>query len=113
MPAGPLPEFGLYLSEVDPRAYDWPSEWVRWRKYGLPRERTMFETALAQAWRRCADERVEIASSSGRGRTGLALACLAVLDGADPAEAVRIVKAQFENWTVGTPLKRLFIGDFA
>ena len=38
-------------------------------------------TALIEVWERAADERVEVACRGGTGRTGTALACLAVLDG--------------------------------
>ena len=38
-------------------------------------------TSLTAAWSRAATERVEVACAGGHGRTGTALACLAVLDG--------------------------------
>lgn len=111
-PPGQLPEFGVYLSESDPRPCDWPSVWVRWGRRSLPDHATI-ETAIVQAWRRCTDERVEIACSNGTGRTGLTVACLAVLDGAAPVDAIRSVKDQYENWTVATPMQRRFVTSFA
>lgn len=111
--AGHAPEVGVYLSATDPRPFGWPAAWVRWHKFWIPTNRAIAEAALREAWRRCTNERVEIASPRGRGRTGTALACLAVLDGTPPAEAMRLVKDQYHGWTVGTPWTRWFIGRFA
>lgn len=112
VPPGQLPEFGVYLSAVEPRPHAWPSVWVRWGRRGLP-DHAVTETAILQAWWRCNDERVEIACSGGTSRAGLAVACLAVLDGAPPVDAIRIVKDQYENWTAGTPMQRRFVNSFA
>jgi len=54
------------------------------------------QDALREAWRRAADERVEIACGGGRGRTGTALACLAVLDDVPPREAVAYVREHYD-----------------
>jgi hypothetical protein len=112
-PVGRRPEFGVYLSDADPGRFGWPATWIRWADGRLPADRALVETALLEAWRLCVDDRVEIACSGGREPTGTALACLAVLDGAPPAQAIRLVKAQYDNWTVCTPRRRLFIGAFA
>jgi hypothetical protein len=110
---GRRPEFGVYLSDIDPGPYRWPARWVRWGGGRLPPDRGNVQMVLLEALARCADDRVEIACSGGPEPTGTALACLAVLDGVKPAEAVRLVKEHYENWTVATPWRRLFIGRFA
>ncbi len=58
-----------------------------------PADRRDAREALGEAWRRAATERVEIGCAGGRGRTGTALACIAVLDGVQAREAVAFVGA--------------------
>ena len=56
---------------------------------------------------------VEIACGGGRGRTGTALACLAVLDGVPPTEAVRYVRDHYAPDAVETPWQRRYVRRFA
>ena len=65
-----------------------------------------------EAWRRAETERVEVACWGGRGRTGTALACLAVLDGVPPAEAVAFVRARYRRGAVETPWQRKYVARF-
>lgn len=112
LPAGPPPEYGLYLLGRRPPPVDWAARWVRWPDFSLPADPDDARDALADAWRRAAGERVEVACAGGRGRTGTALACLAVLDGVDPAEAVRFVRAGYHPRAVETPGQRRFVARF-
>lgn len=48
----------------------------------------------------------------GRGRTGTALACLAVLDGVPHREAVAYVREHYCVHAVETPWQRRFVLDF-
>lgn len=68
--------------------------------------------ALRDAWRRAADERVEFVCGGGRGRTGTALACLAVLDGVPPEEAVAYVRRHYDRHAVETPWQRRYVRRF-
>lgn len=61
---------------------------------------------------RAADERVEVACSGGRGRTGTALACLAVLDGVPPRDAVAYVREHYDPRAVETPWQHRYIARF-
>lgn len=74
------PEFGIYLLGTPPESLPWETRWVRWPDFRLPTDRRDAHEALYEAWRRSSSERVEVACNGGRGRTGTALACLAVLD---------------------------------
>lgn len=78
------PEFGVYLLGRDPNIEGWPSRWVHWRDFRLPDSTDDAVTALREAHRRAASERVEVACGGGIGRTGTALALLAVLSGIAP-----------------------------
>ncbi|BCB86189.1 protein-tyrosine phosphatase family protein [Phytohabitans suffuscus] len=109
LPPGPKPTFGVYLLGKPPPAFDWESRWVRWPDLWLPSERDDARAALREAWERAPDERVEIACAGGRGRTGTALASLAVLDGVPPAEAVAWIRARYDRHAVETPWQKRFV----
>ncbi|WP_354643997.1 protein-tyrosine phosphatase family protein [Kitasatospora camelliae] len=112
LPAGPEPEFGLYLLGRRPEAVPWPSRWLRWPDFRLPADPADAAGALREAWERAATERVEIACGGGLGRTGTALACLAVLDGVPAAEAVGYVRAGYARRAVETPWQRRYVARF-
>jgi hypothetical protein len=112
LPPGPTPEFGVYLLGRRPEPVPWEERWVRWPDFRLPADPAEFRVALQEVWERAADERVELACAGGTGRTGTALACLAVLDGVPAAEAVAFVRAGYRPWAVETPGQRRFVTRF-
>jgi hypothetical protein len=112
VPPGVRPDFGLYLLGHKPPATEWEAQWVRWPDFGLPSDPPAAEEALREAWARAASERVEVACAGGHGRTGTALACLAVLDGVPGREAVRYVRAHYAARAVETPGQRRFVARF-
>ncbi|MFF8968531.1 protein phosphatase [Streptomyces sp. NPDC014995] len=111
-PAAPAPSYGLYLLGSPPPDTPWEARWIRWPDFRLPRDRADARTALVEAWRRAADERLEIACGGGRGRTGTALACLAVLDGVPAKEAVAFVRRHYDRHAVETPWQRRYVREF-
>ncbi len=112
LPDGALPEFGVYLFNVRPEPVSWDARWVRWPDFRLPTDRRDVHDALREAWRRTANERVEFACGGGRGRTGTALACLAVLDGVPRREAVAYVHEHYDLRAVETPWQRRYVTRF-
>jgi protein-tyrosine phosphatase len=112
LPPGPAPSFALYLLGREPPPVAWESRWVVWPDFGLPSDRAAAADALREAWARAAAERVEIACAGGNGRTGTALACLAVLDGVPSREAVAYVRAHYAVGAVETPGQRRFVSRF-
>jgi hypothetical protein len=112
VPPGPAPTFGLYLSGARPPPVTWASRWLRWPDFRLPSDRAEARAALAEAWERATTDRVEIACGGGRGRTGTALACLAVLDGVPPADAVAYVRRHYDRRAVETPWQRRYVARF-
>jgi len=113
VPDGPPPEFAVYLLGQAPPAVEWQSLWVRWPDFWVPRDRALAVTALREAWQRSEGERVEIACRGGIGRTGTALACLAVLDGLSPRDGVEYVRQHYARRAVETPGQRRFVAWFA
>jgi hypothetical protein len=112
VPAGPGPDFGLYLLGYEPPLVRWDARWIRWPDFGLPSDPAVAHAALHEAWARAACERVEVACAGGNGRTGTALACLAVLDGVPGPEAVRYVRTFYAPRAVETPGQRRFVARF-
>ena len=82
---------------------------MRWPDFRLPAAPDDARAALRTAWERSAAERVEVACTGGRGRTGTALACLAVLDGVPPGDAVGWVRAHYDARAVETPWQRRWV----
>lgn len=109
---GPPPAFGLYLLGDPPPDMPWPARWLRWPDFRLPTDRRDAVDALRDVWRRADAQRVEVACLGGRGRTGTALACLAVLDGVPARSAVAYVRAQYDPHAVETPWQRRFVARF-
>ncbi|RUR01198.1 protein-tyrosine phosphatase family protein [Labedella endophytica] len=103
-----VPAFGLYLtSRVHQES--WPSQWIAWPDFRLPREPLDAMAALREAYDRSLTERVEIACGGGTGRTGTALAILARYDGVPADEAVAWVRAAYRRGAVETPWQRRFV----
>jgi hypothetical protein len=109
LPDGPRPAFGVYLLGHRPPAVPWESRWLRWPDFRLPADEAAVRPTLTEAWQRAAAERVEIACAGGRGRTGTALACLAILDGVPSAEAVTFVRERYHPHAVETPGQRRYV----
>ncbi|MFI9610745.1 protein phosphatase [Streptomyces sp. NPDC052023] len=112
-PAAPSPSYGLYLLGAPPQVPSWESRWIHWPDFRLPKDRADARAALTEALERAAVERVELACGGGRGRTGTALACLAVLDGVPAARAVEFVRARYDRRAVETPWQRRYVRGFA
>jgi protein-tyrosine phosphatase len=112
VPAGLQPAFALYLLGRQPPPVPWDASWVRWPDFSLPSDSAAAADALRDAWERAAAERVEIACSGGYGRTGTALACLAVLDGLPGHQAIAYVREHYASRAVETPWQRRFVTRF-
>ncbi|WP_240670403.1 protein-tyrosine phosphatase family protein [Actinoplanes solisilvae] len=109
MPSGHPPALGIYLLGRRPPEFGWDSRWVRWRDGWLPADRAYAMEVLGEALERSASERVEFACLGGLGRTGTALATLAVLDGVPPEQAVAYVRANYHRRAVEMPWQRSFV----
>jgi hypothetical protein len=82
----------------------WPSRRIVWPDFWLPTDRADAIDALQEALRRTREgQLVEVACLGGRGRTGTALAALAVLDGMPAREAVRWVRRAYDPKAIETP----------
>ncbi len=93
----------LLLALADGPLPNWEVRRIDWPDFRVPADRADAIAALREALRRArAGDRVEVACRGGRGRTGTALAALAVLDGMDPAAAVPWVRRVYHRRAVET-----------
>ncbi len=132
----PAPDFGLYaygradrlasrlgrsLNRVSRRPFHggswqpaWPAEWIHWPDFGVPVDAEAAAGSIVAAFRKAqAGQRVEVGCYGGKGRTGTILACMAVLAGVPPADAVRWVRGTYSPHAVERERQREWVGWFA
>lgn len=105
------PDFGLYLDERwNP---PWPHEHLAWPDFGVPADGGALRDSLAALLERArSGEVVEIGCLGAHGRTGTALACMAVMAGQDAERAVDWVRANYCEKAVETPQQVEFVSSF-
>jgi hypothetical protein len=113
LPGGALPTFAVFLLGKPPPRVPWDAVWVRWPDFRLPASHVDARAALDEAWKRAEVDRVEVACGGGHGRTGTALACLAVLDGVPSGDAVAYVREHYDAHAVETPWQRRYVSHFS
>ncbi len=119
-PAGEhRPHFGLYLGSDRLRRrhqpqQPWDQDWITWPDFLVPLDPDHATGAIVDLHRRAHTlERVEVACGGGVGRTGTVIACLAVLAGVAPADAVAWTRANYRSRAVETPWQRRWVHAFA
>ena len=108
---GVSPAFGLYLDER------WSPPWthahVDWPDFGVPADTDALRRDLAVLLERArGGDPVELVCWGGHGRTGTALACLAVLTGTPADDAVAWVRERYCPRAVETPEQEAFVRSF-
>ncbi|MBO0847960.1 MAG: phosphatase [Pseudonocardia sp.] len=126
-PAGPRPTYGLYLGPPPDRHRrvpfrsrgavwrpDWPADWIDWPDFRTPRDDRAAADAIHHAYRLArSGQRVEVACGGGVGRTGTVIACMVVLAGHAPAEAISWTREHYTPRAVETRGQRRWVGWFA
>lgn len=112
-PAGPDPEFGLYLGSHRLQArhtFGWAHEWIDWPDFALPRDSRRAVELIRDLHQRAQDgQRVEVACGGGIGRTGTVVALLAVLAGVPADDAVSWTRTNYHRRAVETPWQRRWV----
>ncbi len=107
-----LPSFGLYLDEK--WAPPWPHNNLDWPDFGVPTDGDALRVALLDLLDRARrGDSVEVGCLGGHGRTGTALACLAVLTGTPAGEAVAWVRANYCKKAVETDEQEALVRAFS
>lgn len=106
-------QFGLYLDEE--WRPSWPSSLVSWQDFGLPNSCAQAADLILKVFRQAkAGQHIEVGCKGGLGRTGTVLACMAVLAGVAPEDAVRWVRENYDPEAIETPEQEkwvLWFGD--
>jgi protein-tyrosine phosphatase len=102
------PDYGLYFDRR------WQPPWahghVEWPDLGVPANPTELVAGVTSVLDRArAGERVEVGCLGGHGRTGTALAVLAILTGQPGSEAVEWVRAMYCARAVETTEQERFV----
>ena len=110
--SNPDRDFGLYMDA------GWRPTWdahvVQWADFGVPKDSFSAARAITAAFKRATGkERLEIGCDGGLGRTGTVLACMAVLAGVPPSDAVGWVRANYHRKAIETPEQERWIRWFA
>jgi Protein-tyrosine phosphatase len=117
-PRGGSPDYGLYLGSgrlrrVHEDELRWPHHWIDWPDFLLPRDREDAILRIRVLWEQAnAGRQVEVACGGGVGRTGTVIACLTVLAGLTPAEAITWTRRNYHRRAVETPWQRRWVARF-
>lgn len=105
-------QFGLYLAEEWHPS--WSSDFIPWEDFGLPKSCAQAVDQIHAAFMRAKDgQHVEVGCLGGRGRTGTVLACMAVLAGVPPNDAVTWVRQNYDTDAVEGPEQERWVLWFA
>lgn len=102
------PDFALYL-DMGWRPMGM-ANFIDWQDYGLPYDYYSACISIIDAYKKAADGLwVEVGCIGGHGRTGTALACMAVLGGVDADKAVAWVREAYCDHAVETKDQEWFV----
>jgi hypothetical protein len=104
--------WGLYM---DPYwAPTWPARMLPWENMALPHD---FDEAIDAIYQShdiiYGKGMVEVGCQGGIGRTGVVIACWAILDGVEPNDAVPWVRREYLVRAVETPIQEWWVDWFA
>jgi hypothetical protein len=102
------PDYGLYFDSCwQP---PWEHDHIDWPDLGVPaKPRALVEALKTVLERAHSGQAIEVGCIAGHGRTGTALACLAVLTGHPAIDAVAWVRSSYCAKAVETPEQQVFI----
>ena len=112
LPPVSRPSFGLYLSAAARQPSSGKAAGSAGPTSGCQRIAQRPSRRCAKGWTGRAAKRVEVACGGGKGRTGTALALLAVMDGLPAELAVAYVRERYSAHAVETPWQRRFVARF-
>jgi len=114
VPAGPLPEFGLYLARRVPDGVSWEHDRIDWPDFRTPRDGPRAAASIENAYLLArSGRRVEVACGGGTGRTGTVIACMCVLAGHPVEDAVGWTRRHYRPRAVETRGQRRWVEWFA
>jgi len=105
------PDMGYYLD------YGWSptglASFLDWQDYGLPNSEYAALVTIMDAYKKAkAGLWVEVGCIGGHGRTGTFLACMLVIDGLTPVEAIAYIKKNYCTKAIENQEQEWFVGLF-
>lgn len=98
-----IPDFGLYADRIWWEGCTNRNEFINWPDFKVPEFPEIARQQIIDAFiRACEGERVEIGCIGGHGRTGTILACMAVLAGYEPNDAIALARTKYCTKAVET-----------
>jgi hypothetical protein len=105
-------DYGFYL-DASWRP-TWNADVIEWEDFGLPIDAEATADAICKAFGRAKrGQRLEVGCIGGLGRTGTVLACMAILAGVAPDQAVQWVREHYDPVAVETPEQEEWVLWFA
>ena len=106
-----LPDWGLYLDTI------WKPNsmcgYIEWPDFDIPRDWKVAAKMIVDTYRKaCAGYWVEVSCIGGHGRTGTVLACMAVLSGLEPDEAIEFVRTNYCSKAIETNEQKWWVHWF-
>jgi hypothetical protein len=110
-PADEVPDFGLYAYEGwRPK---WPAAFIEWVDFGLPVDSREASRLIVEAFDRArSGELVEVGCHAGNGRTGSIIACMAILAGTAPTDAVAWTREHYCWHSIDTSEQERWVEAF-
>lgn len=105
-------EFGLYMdAKWQPT---WPAIVLDWPDFEVPSNPEVAAAEIQAAFRKARSGlRVEVGCLGGTGRTGIVLACMAILAGVEADRAVGWVRKNYSPYAVETPQQEAWVMWFS
>jgi protein-tyrosine phosphatase len=109
---GNVPDFGLYLDSIWAKAPA-RNEFINWPDFKTPAKPELAAIQIVDAFiRACKGERVEVGCIGAHGRTGTVLACMGVLAGQQPEDAIDYIRSSYCHHAVETKDQELWVQWF-
>ena len=92
----------------------WNADVIDWEDFSLPADAEATAEAICKTFNRAKHgARVEVGCIGGLGRTGTVLACMAILAGIEPTQAVQWVRDHYDPAAMETPEQEAWVLWFA
>ena len=105
-----VPDYGLYLD--DRWQPPWGHDHLDWPDFGVPVNAPQAIFMMKSAFNRARGGlRIELGCIGGHGRTGTALACMAIFSGLSPSDAVEWVRSNYCTQAIEILEQEAFVNE--
>ena len=106
-----VPDYGLYAYEC--WRPTWPAAFIDWVDFGLPVDTPLASGLIVEAFDRVrSGQMMEVGCAAGNGRTGCIIACMAILAGTAPNDAVEWTRSHYCLHAIDTSEQERWVEAF-